>query len=141
MNLTKIRSKIKSKAVTLSILMGILIVGGLSVQAQYPSRDYGQNDRYDRWGRDRDWNRRRGGSGNMYGIARDRGYQDGLNVGAEDTYKRKSYDPERSHYFRNATYGYSSSYGNKNAYKDAYRDGFLRGYQQGYRRNGGRWGR
>jgi hypothetical protein len=137
MNPTKIHSKIKSKVVTLSILMGILIVGGLSVQAQYPSRDYGQNDRYYRGDRDRDWNRGRGG----YGIARDRGYQDGLNVGSEDSYKRKSYDPERSHFFRSGTDGYSSSYGNKNAYKDAYRDGFLRGYQQGYRRNGSRWRR
>jgi hypothetical protein len=82
-----------------------------------------------------------GGYGN-YGynvrqIAVDRGYQDGLNTGAGDAQRRQNYDPERSHYYRNATYGYSSSYGNREAYKSAYRDGFMRGYREGYSRYGG----
>ena len=81
---------------------------------------------------------RRGGYGNNnYQVARDRGYQDGLNTGANDARNRQSFDPQRSHYYRNATYGYDRSYGNKDAYKDAYRSGFERGYQEGFQRYGG----
>ena len=87
---------------------------------------------------------RNGGYGNygynVYQIAADRGYQDGLSTGQEDAYRGQSYDPQRSHYYKNGTYGYSSSYGSKGQYKQAYRDGFLRGYRDGYSRNG-RYGR
>jgi hypothetical protein len=86
----------------------------------------------------------RGGYGyNVYQVAADRGYQDGLSTGQEDAYRGQSYDPQRSHYYRNADYGYSSSYGNKNAYRQAYRNGFVQGYRDGYRRNGryGNYGR
>jgi hypothetical protein len=77
---------------------------------------------------------------NIYRMAADRGYQDGIATGQEDAYRGQSYDPQRSHYYKNGTYGYDSSYGNKNAYKQAYRDGFVQGYRQGYSRNG-RYGR
>jgi hypothetical protein len=121
-----------------SLLLGITLVSSVKAQAQqYP---YGQDDRY---GRDRDDGYRRRNDGyngnrgnNVYQAAAERGYQDGLYTGREDSYRGQSYDPERSHFFKNATYGYNSSYGNKNAYKQAYRDGFLRGYREGYRGNG-----
>jgi len=129
MNSNTTHSKVKTGLITLSILFGVITVGGLTAQAQYRSRDYDRDDQYGR--RDRDYR----GYGNIYQVARDRGYQDGLSIGSEDSYKRKSYDPERSHYFRNATDGYS--YGNRNEYRDAFREGFIRGYQQGYRRSGG----
>jgi hypothetical protein len=67
-------------------------------------------------------------------VAQDNGYQDGLNTGTSDAQRGQSYDPQRSHYYKNATDGYNSSYGNKGQYKQAYRDGFLRGYDDGYRR-------
>ena len=123
-------------------------------------RDRDSRDRRDRnrdWrrNRDRDWNRdrnrrddrdygRNGGYGNnggygsnIYQVAQNEGYRDGLNTGARDAERGQSYNPQRSHYYKDATDGYNSSYGNKGQYKQAYRDGFLRGYQEGYRQYGG----
>ena len=90
---------------------------------QYGNGQYGRNGGY--------------GGYNIYRAAQNQGYQAGLNTGASDAQRGQSYDPQRSHYYRNATYGYNSSYGNREQYKQAYRDGFLRGYQEGYQRYGG----
>jgi len=49
-----------------------------------------------------------------------RGYQQGLNTGADDGQRNKSYSPERSRYYQNAS-------------TQAFRDGFVRGYDEGYR--------
>jgi hypothetical protein len=49
-----------------------------------------------------------------------RGYQRGLNTGADDGRNGKSYSPERSRYYRSAS-------------RQAFREGFVRGYDQGYR--------
>jgi len=51
------------------------------------------------------------------------GYTDGMKVGSEDGRKHKSFDPERSHYFK------QSGYGN---YPDEFRDGFNKGYKDGF---------
>lgn len=48
------------------------------------------------------------------------GYQQGINTGASDGRNGKSYNPERSRYYRNAS-------------TQAYREGFVRGYDAGYR--------
>ena len=142
MNSHQSNSKIGRIILVLSLFFGIAMVSVMTVQAQYPGYPGGQ-DRQDRRDRNRD-NRRdpdnrgygRGGY-NVYQIAQDQGYQAGLSTGASDSQRGQSYDPQRSHYYRNATYGYNSSYGNREAYKQAYRNGFLRGYQEGFRRNGG----
>jgi hypothetical protein len=143
MNLNQSNSKLGGLLLAYSLLLGIAMLSSVTVQAQYPwGRD--RQDRRDR-DRDRDDRNRRddrygrsGGYGyNVYQIAQSRGYQDGLNTGASDGQRGQSYNPQRSHYYQNATYGYNSSYGNKNGYKQAYRDGFLRGYQEGFRRYGG----
>ena len=55
--------------------------------------------------------------------ALNQGYHDGFKTGSEDGRKRKSYDPERSHYY------YDAGFGN---FAEAYRDGFERGYREGY---------
>jgi flagellar biosynthesis/type III secretory pathway protein FliH len=47
------------------------------------------------------------------------GYQQGLNTGASDGRSNKSYSPQRSHYYQNAS--------------QAYREGFVRGYDEGFR--------
>jgi len=52
------------------------------------------------------------------------GYKDGLKTGKDDGKKNKSYDPQRSHYFRD------SGFGN---FAEVYRSGFSRGYEEGYR--------
>ena len=52
------------------------------------------------------------------------GYHDGLNTGRSDAEHRRSYNPERSHYFHDAGFG---------NYASAYREGFARGYSDGFR--------
>src|SRR5947209_6308334 len=49
-------------------------------------------------------------------------YHDGFKTGSEDGRKRKSYDPERSHYFHDAGFG---------NFAEAYREGFALGYRNG----------
>ena len=52
------------------------------------------------------------------------GYHDGLKTGEADARHGRRYDPERSHYFRNAGFGNFAA---------AYREGFDRGYSVGFR--------
>jgi hypothetical protein len=52
------------------------------------------------------------------------GYKDGFKTGKDDGKKNKSFDPERSHHYRDAGFG---------NYAEVYRSGFSRGYQEGYR--------
>jgi hypothetical protein len=56
--------------------------------------------------------------------AYDQGYRDGLKTGQNDERRNQSYNPERSHYFREAAYG---NFGGD------YRDGFVSGYESGFR--------
>ena len=50
-------------------------------------------------------------------------YKDGFKTGKDDGKKAKSYDPQRSHYFK------ESGFGN---FAEVYRSGFSRGYEEGY---------
>jgi hypothetical protein len=150
MNSINFKKRIGGAILGVTVLFGIGMISSSTAQAQWPygqdrDRDYRRDQDRDRdyrrdrdYGRNRDDRYRRGGYGNLYQIARDRGYQDGLSTGASDAQRRQSYNPQRSHYYRNANDGYSGSYGNRDAYRQAYRDGFLRGYQDGYQRYGGR---
>jgi hypothetical protein len=52
------------------------------------------------------------------------GYKDGFKTGKDDGKKAKSFDPQRSHYFKEAGFG---------NFAEVYRSGFSRGYQEGYR--------
>ena len=52
------------------------------------------------------------------------GYHDGLKTGEEDARHGRSYDPERSHYFKDARFG---------NFAEIYREGFERGYSSGFR--------
>ena len=56
--------------------------------------------------------------------ANSQGYHDGLRTGADDARHARSYDPERSHYFKNAGFG---------NFAEDYREGFERGYNAGFR--------
>jgi len=56
--------------------------------------------------------------------AMNQAYKDGFKTGKDDGKKAKSFNPERSHYFREAGFG---------NFAEDYRNGFSRGYQQGYR--------
>ena len=51
-------------------------------------------------------------------------YNDGFKTGKDDGKKDKSFDPQRSHYFKEAGFG---------NFAEIYRSNFSRGYQDGYR--------
>jgi hypothetical protein len=133
---------------TLSFLVGVGLASTVAVQAQY-RRDqdpYYRRDRDRDYGRDQDWRYRRddrnGRYGNVYQIAANQGYQDGLSTGSNDAQRGQSYNPQRSHFYRNGHggyggYGNNGRYGDRYQYQQAYRDGFLRGYDEGFRRYGG----
>ena len=53
------------------------------------------------------------------------GYHDGLKTGADDAKHGRSFDPERSHYFKDAGFG---------NFAEPYREGFDRGYSDGFGR-------
>ncbi|HJZ83462.1 MAG TPA: hypothetical protein VKD91_24040 [Pyrinomonadaceae bacterium] len=53
-----------------------------------------------------------------------RGYQDGLKTGEGDAKHRRTYDPQRSHYYQEAGFG---------NFGEVFRSGFLRGYAAGFR--------
>jgi len=140
------------------LLFGIAMISGTTAQAQYPG-GWGQDrnrDRDDQYRRERDRRNRddrygrnggsdpygrNGGYGNVYQIAQQQGYSDGLNTGASDAQRGQSFDPQRSHYYRSANDGYNSRYGNRGQYQQAFRQAFLQGYREGYQRYGYNRGR
>ena len=145
MKLAYSSKKIGGYLLAFFLLFGIATVASPSAKAQYPwgwGRDR-REDRRDRRDRDRDRDDRyrddryRGRNGyNNYDVARQQGYSYGMNVGAADAQRGQSYDPQRSRYWRNATEGYNSSYGNRGQYKQVFRDAFEQGYREGFQRFG-----
>lgn len=90
--------------------------------------------------RDRDGGYRGGYGGGGYGgyglnAARQNGYLDGVNDGANDRRTGHSFRPTHGDNFKHASRGYIPTYGNKDYYKQAYREAYQNAYQQGY--NGG----
>ena len=101
MKLTNLTKSVGGAILGLVMLMGITVMAGSTAQAQWPSnRDYGRNrdDRY-----------RRGGY-RMFEVAREHGYQDGQYTGQNDSQRARVFNPQRSHYYRNATDGYEGSW-------------------------------
>jgi len=136
MKSTNVTKRIGAAVLGLLMLVGIGAMSSATAQAQW--RDNGRN---------RDDRDRRGNGG--FQVARDRGHQDGLYTGENDSQRGQSFNPQRSHFFKSGTNGYEGYFGNKEAYKQAYRDAFVRGYEEGFRRfrgnnrgnngNNGRW--
>lgn len=124
-------------ALAFFVLFALATVGASNAQGQW-RRDDRRDDRRN----DRNYN-------NGFQIARQQGYSYGLSTGSADAQRGQSFSPQRSRYWRNATEGYRSSYGNKGQYKQIFRDAFAQGYREGYQRygygnnrrsnNNGRW--
>lgn len=55
------------------------------------------------------------------------GHKDGFKTGKDDGKKAKSYNPQRSHYYKEAGFG---------NFGEVYRDAFSTGYEEGYRVGG-----
>jgi hypothetical protein len=106
-------------------------------------KDVYNDDRYDRddwyWGRrddrdrDRDGRNDRNDRNDVYRIAQDNGYREGLRQGRDDAYRRRGFNYENDSSYRNALSGYQASYGNRDNYRNAFREGYRRGYEEGYR--------
>lgn len=71
--------------------------------------------------------------GSYRDIASQNGFNDGLEKGAEDARKNRSFDPLRHDWYRSGDRHYESRYGSREQYKDLYREGFKAGYDRGYR--------
>lgn len=105
---------------------------------------YGESDDNGGW-RDRrgngDWDRRGNGDWNDrngrgdFRVAQENGYRDGLRHGQDDRNRNRRFEYQDSSDYRDASRGYRSEYGNRDAYRNAYRDGFRRGYEEAYRNN------
>jgi hypothetical protein len=153
MKLAYSSKKIGGYLLAFFLLFGIVTVASSTAQAQWRDNDQYRRDRDrrdDRWERrdrrDDRWERNRNdryGDRYNYQVARQQGYSYGMSVGAADAQRGQSYDPQRSRYWRNATEGYNSSYGNKGQYKQIFRDAFEQGYREGFQRYAynrrGRW--
>src|SRR6476646_7697824 len=141
--------KLGGYILALFLIIGFTTIASTSVQAQWRDRDdryqRDQRDRDDRYQRDRDYRNRdyRNGRNNNYGYenARQQGYSYGLNVGAADAQRGQSYNPHRSHDWKDGSDGYNSSYGNRGQYRQIFRSAFEQGYREGFQRYGGNRGR
>ena len=82
----------------------------------------------------------RGGSyyeTNQYGVnllrqAVNYGYEEGFRAGQADRQDRWGYSYEESYAYRDANYGYSGYYVERDDYNHYFREGFRRGYEDGY---------
>jgi hypothetical protein len=139
MRSNRFKNKLGGLILALSVLFGIGIISSSTVQAQW-RRDDGWRDQNGSWRRDRDDryrnNRNRDNRYEGSRVALNQGYQAGLTTGASDAQRRQSYNPQRSHYYKDADSGYNSYYGSRGQYRQAFREGFLRGYNEGYQRYG-----
>jgi hypothetical protein len=117
------------------------VLGGGLKEVYEGGREY-DYDRYDR--DDRNDNRdRRYSREEIYRIAQQLGYQDGLRRGQETRrYNRRS-EYDRTDEYRNGLRGFRAEYGDRPAFQQGYREGFRRGYEEGYRNTTGnsRWPR
>ncbi len=96
---------------------------------------------YDRWGYDRWRNQRFGydpwspyGSRYRHYVfdnsekASNQAYKDGFKTGKDDGKKAKTYNPQRSHFYKEAGFG---------NFAEVYRSGFFRGYRDGFQTGSG----
>ena len=123
---TNYSSKIGGFLLAFSLLFAIIAVASSTAQAQVPWWERSQDRRERREDR---WERRQG-----LQVARERGYSYGMSVGAGDAQRGRSYDPQRSRYWRNGTEGYDDDFGNRGQYRQVFRNSFEQGYREGYQR-------
>ena len=118
---------------TLLVLPGVLALSSTTAQAQRrviivrQPRFYNPWWGYRSWGYDPyfDYYSRYGHYVfNNSESAYNQGYSDGMKTGRNDVKDRKTYNPERSHYYQEAGYG---------NFGEVFRSGFLRGYADAYR--------
>ena len=78
-----------------------------------------------------------GSQGSGYNnIAFNTGYRDGMDGARSDIRENKRFDYNDHGWYREADHGYSSRYGNKEAYRQQYRQGYETGYREVFDRSG-----
>jgi len=122
------------------------VLGG-DLEQMYENNDgydgaYNRDDRYRR--DNREWDRGGWGHGRynrteIFRIAQQNGYRDGLRAGQEDRNRSRRVGPDRSDRFRDALSGFRSEFGDRESYRQGYRDGFRKGYEEGFRGTRGRF--
>lgn len=142
MQSNSIKRGIKGVGLGLFLTLGIITFSSVEANAQWRDRN-NRNDRYDQRDNRRNdrWGRNNGGYGGgynngMFNRARQQGYQDGRDVGMEQSRDGRRYDPGSSSRYRNATNGYESWMRDRDGYRNAYRQAFEQGYSEGFRRFG-----
>jgi hypothetical protein len=123
----------------ISLLLGIGIVSGTTAQGQYPNndqyrrnRDYRDQQRGNRRGRNWDGYPNYGGSFELRQTALNAGYNEGVKAGRNDR-RRGRNDFQRSSAYRSATKDYNSRLGDRYSYQRYFRDAFENGYADGQR--------
>lgn len=119
-----ILSTIKKTAVILSLAFGFVLISDITTQAQ---------NRYYRNGRQVRAYDNDGYVSEGIRAARQYGYEDGFEDGADAGRERDAYHPENSGDWQKGTNGYEDKFGSKKLYKQAYRSAYLRGYKDGYK--------
>ena len=137
--------KIGGLALTALMLFGIAFISSAEAQAQqrrrvvivrpYPYRIYRPFGFRNWWAYPYGWGYDPWGYNFRYNHyvfdntdeAAGQAYKDGFKTGKSDGKKDKSYDPQRSHYFKEAGFG---------NFAEIYRNNFSRGYEEGYRVGG-----
>ena len=132
------------------LVIALALVAGSSAIAS-AQEGYGgwrpqNHDRDDNWRRgdgdfDRDDGYGRYGYQGAFRAARDFGFQDGVNDGAYDRDRGRSFRPEKNGNYKHGDHGYFKGYGDKGQYKAWYRQAYLSGYEKGYGRGGYPWRR
>jgi hypothetical protein len=116
--------RIKKTAILLSLAFGFVLISDETAQAQ---------KRYYRYEDDRRIYRV---DPNVEGrqAARQYGYDDGFEDGADAGRERDVYNPQNSGDWKKGTNGYEDEFGDKRLYRQAYRSAYLQGYKSGYKR-------
>jgi hypothetical protein len=68
--------------------------------------------------------------------AREFGYRDGAQVGREDVWNRKRFNPKPRGRYDDADHGYRREYGNKHEYREHYTEAYREGYESQFRGGG-----
>ncbi len=131
MNTNKFIYNLKRIGFVLTLIFSFILLSNSAAQAQYrDNRGYGRNGGYGNNG---------GYRNDIYRIAQQNGYNDGLRKGEEDARERHN-NPQGTSEYKRATNGYDSRLGRKDDYKQAYRQAFLQGFDEaqnnGYYNNG-----
>ena len=135
-----LKNRMTKAGLVLSAVFGLLLLTGVTANAQYRDDGYGRNRGYGNGGYGNGGYGNRGYGNGNYEAARRFGFEDGQYTGSEDARRNQSYNPERAGNYRKGTNGYNGR-GSKDAYKQAYRQAFIDGYNSTYNRGGrGRYG-